>query len=237
MKTIQSRNQNQYGNYLDRRHFRAPGPAVIQLGRPQRRRRRYRWNGPAFPSAIRRVRSDFRSRLVRSMTALANAVFLCEAVLSMSGAAIAQTQERSGNSPISSLEVAKHFSRGSLDSSQPDFQAIARETDDALAGKIEQPVMTPTRSSFLAKWQVVEEAMGYRLDVSTSPSFDSYVANYRDLDLGNVTSYVVTGLDRGTKYYYRVTPYSSAGIGSSSEAVTVTTSSTTFGPGNYSHVR
>ena len=72
--------------------------------------------------------------------------------------------------------------------------------------------MTPTRSSFLAKWQAVKEATGYRLDVSTRPSFDSYV-NYRDLDLGNVTSHVVTGLDRGTKYYYRVRPYSSAGMG------------------------
>jgi hypothetical protein len=92
------------------------------------------------------------------MFALANAVFLCGAVLSMSGAAIAQTQERSGNSPISPLEVAKHFSRGSLDSSQPDSQAITRETADALAGNFEQPVMTPTRSSFLAKWQVVKGA-------------------------------------------------------------------------------
>src|SRR6476620_4269290 len=98
-----------------------------------------------------RVRARFRSRLLTSITALANAGFLCEAVLSMSGAAIAQT-----------LLEAKHFSRGSLDPGQPDFQAIARETADALAGDIEQPVMTPTRSSFLAKWQVVNGAMGYR---------------------------------------------------------------------------
>ena len=147
----------------------------------------------------------------------------------MSGAAIAQTQERSGNSPISPLKVAKHFSRGSLDQSQPDFQAIARETADALAGKIEQPVMTPTRSSFLATWPEVKGATGYRLDVSTSRSFDSYVANYRDLDLGSVTSSVVTGLDRATKYYYRVRAYNSAGIGSSSEAVSVTTMSTNSG--------
>ena len=59
--------------------------------------------------------------------------------------------------------------------------------------------MTPTRSSFLAKWQPVKGAIGYRLDVSTSRSFDSYVANYRDLDVGNVASHIVTGLDRGTK--------------------------------------
>ena len=188
-------------------------------------------SGPAQHSQqqLKGVRWDFKSRRVTSMAALANAVFLCGAVLSMSGAAIAQTQERSGNSPIWPFEVAKHFSRGSLDSSQPDSQAIARETADALAGNIEKPVMTPTRSSFLAKWQVVRGAIGYRLDVSTSRSFDSYVANYRDLDLANVTNYVVTGLNRGTKYYYRVRPYSSAGIGSSSEAVSVTTASSSAG--------
>ncbi|PYK97692.1 MAG: hypothetical protein DME32_15400, partial [Verrucomicrobia bacterium] len=121
--------------------------------------------------------------------------------------------------------VAKHFSRGSLDPSQADSQAITRETADALAGNIEQPVMTPTRSSFLARWHVVRGAIGYRLDVSTSPLFDSYVSSYRDLDIGNVPNFVVTGLKRGTTYYYRVRPYGSAGTGDSSEAVSVTTAS------------
>jgi hypothetical protein len=157
MKRIQSQNQNQYGDHLDRRNFRGRGgTAVIQLGRP--RRRWHRWNGPACSSAMNRVRPDFKSRQMRSMTALANAVFLCAAVLSMSGAAVAQTQERSDSSPISGPDVARHSSRRSLDPSQADFQTIARETADALAGNIEQPVMTSTRGSFLAKWQVVRGA-------------------------------------------------------------------------------
>src|SRR6516162_1142846 len=196
---------------------------------PVRSRFRIEWSRSIMKTQIPSPAAFSNLRRVTSMTALANAVFLCGAVLSMSEAAIAQTQERSGSSPIWPFEVAKHFSRGSLDSSQPDSQAIARETTDALAGNIEQPVMTPTRSSFLAKWQGVRGAIGYRLDVSTSRSFDSYVANYRDLDLANVTNYVVTGLNRGTKYYYRVRPYSSAGIGSSSEAVSVTTASSSAG--------
>jgi hypothetical protein len=89
--------------------------------------------------------------------------------------------------------------------------------------------MTPTRSSFLAKWQPVRDATGYRLDVSTTPSFDSYVNRYRDLDVGNATSHIVSGLDRGTKYYYRVRPYSSAGTGGNSEAKIETTSNTSSG--------
>ena len=97
-----------------------------------------------------------------SITALANAVFLCEAVLSMSGAAIAQTQERSGASQATwQLEVPYIFPEPNLTRASRISQAIARETADALAGNIEQPVMTPTRSSFLAKWQAVRGAMGY----------------------------------------------------------------------------
>ena len=75
----------------------------------------------------------------------------------------------------------------------------------------------------MARWETVKGASGYRLDVSTSPSFDSYVSSYRDLDVGNVPNFVVTGLKRGTTYYYRVRPYSSAGTGSSSEALSVMT--------------
>src|SRR5438132_9844718 len=163
------------------------------------------------------------------MTALANAVFLCGAVLSLNGVAIAQTQERSASQVNPRLQVGVHFSRARPDSGEADTEAIARETMEALAGNIKQPVMTPTRSSFLAKWHAIRGATGYRLDVSTSPSFDSYVSNYRDLDLGNVTCHVVRGLNRGTKYYYRFRPYSSAGTGSNSEVTTATTANISSG--------
>src|SRR3954462_5049458 len=91
--------------------------------------------------------------------------------------------------------VSRHGSAGRHDPSDPNLQAIARETADALEGRIEEPVMTPTRSSFLAKWPAAAGATGYRLDVSTTPSFDSYVSGYQDRDLGNATSHVVSGLE------------------------------------------
>ncbi len=172
---------------------------------------------------------DFKSRQVTSMTTLANTVFLCAAVLLTSDAVIAQTPQKSATQSSPQFQVGVHLSRAKPDSGEPDMGAIARETADAIAGNIEQPVMTPTRSSFLAKWQPVKGATGYRLDVSTTPSFDSCVSTYRDLDAGNVSSHIVAGLNRGTKYYYRVRAYNSAGIGSSSEAVSVTTSSTSSG--------
>ena len=61
----------------------------------------------------------------------------------------------------------------------------------------------PTRSSFMASWQGVSGAKGYLLDVSTSSAFDSYVDGYHDLDVGDATGRLVTGLNRGTTYYYR----------------------------------
>ncbi len=63
----------------------------------------------------------------------------------------------------------------------------------------------PTRSGFMASWDSASGAIGYRLDVSMSSSFSSYVNGYRDLDVGNVTGRVVTGLSPGTTYYIHAT--------------------------------
>jgi len=61
-----------------------------------------------------------------------------------------------------------------------------------------------TASSFNANWSSVSGATGYRLDVSTSKSFTTYVLPYQNLDVGNTTSYDVIGLSAKTTYYYRL---------------------------------
>ena len=92
-------------------------------------------------------------------------------------------------------------------------------------GEIEIPA--PTRGSFMANWDRVNGETGYLLDVSTNDSFSSYVDGYHDLDVGNVTGRVVTGLNPGTTYYYRVHAYNASGPGNYSETRSVTTVATT----------
>ena len=84
-----------------------------------------------------------------------------------------------------------------------------------------------TRSSFMARWKSVPGASGYRLDVSTSPAFDNFVQGYQDVDIGKATGRVVTGLTRGTTYYYRVRAYNDSGSSASSATTNVATEPST----------
>ncbi|MBU6158916.1 MAG: T9SS type A sorting domain-containing protein [Bacteroidetes bacterium] len=91
-----------------------------------------------------------------------------------------------------------------------------------------------TNSEFTANWTGVTCASGYRLDVSTQSNFSSFVSGYNNLDVGNVTTYPVTGLSASTQYHYRIRSYNSYTVGtftsgnSSAQAVTTTNIPTVF---------
>lgn len=59
---------------------------------------------------------------------------------------------------------------------------------------------------FTASWSTPASGTvtNYILDVSTSPTFSSFVSGYNAKNVGTVNSYTVTGLALNTTYYYRV---------------------------------
>ena len=67
-------------------------------------------------------------------------------------------------------------------------------------------------------------ADGYRLDVATDNTFTNFVSGFTDLDVTNVQTYQVTGLNPGIPYYYRVRAYNSGGTSVNSNTITVATS-------------
>jgi hypothetical protein len=79
-------------------------------------------------------------------------------------------------------------------------------------------------NSFTANWTAsVGGATGYYLDVSTSPTFANYITGYQNKNVGNVTSYALTGLNRYTTYYYRVRAYNNGGSSLNSNTINFTT--------------
>jgi predicted phage tail protein len=94
------------------------------------------------------------------------------------------------------------------------------------------PVATAATSvastSFQANWNASSGATSYRLDVSTSSSFTSYVTGYQDKTVSG-TSQAVSGLTASTPYYYRVRAVNSAGTSGNSNTITVTTSAAAGG--------
>jgi len=85
------------------------------------------------------------------------------------------------------------------------------------------PATSVTSSGFTANWNSASTATGYRLDVSTNSAFSSYLTGYQDLDVGDVVSWGVSGVNPGRDYYYRVRAYNVGGASSNSLAVAVTT--------------
>jgi uncharacterized repeat protein (TIGR01451 family) len=70
-----------------------------------------------------------------------------------------------------------------------------------------------TSSGFSANWNASTGAGGYRLDVATDSGFISFVTGYSNRDVGNVTTYPVSGLSPATTYYYRVRAYATNSAG------------------------
>lgn len=76
-------------------------------------------------------------------------------------------------------------------------------------------------AGFIATWNAVNGAIGYRLDVASDQAFTSFIQGYNNRDVGNLLSFTVTGTVPGSTCFYRVRAITSGGISSSSQIITV----------------
>lgn len=113
----------------------------------------------------------------------------------------------------------KAFDGTSWSSGTSSIVADVNETP-AIPGQVEENNTTST--SFNARWNSVSEATSYELDVSTSSSFSSFVSGYNAKSVTG-TSHVVSGLEAGKNYYYRVRSKTADCESSSSTYVTAQT--------------
>lgn len=79
-----------------------------------------------------------------------------------------------------------------------------------------------TSGSFIANWSAVTGATSYRLDVSTSTSFATYLSGYQNLEVDS-TSQSVSGIVPSTTYFYRVQAVNAYGPSLESNVTTQTT--------------
>ena len=107
----------------------------------------------------------------------------------------------------------------------PNSNSITASTN-APAAPVATAATNVTCTSMNTNWSAVTGAINYFLDVSTDASFGSFVVGYNNVNVGNVTTYNVTGLP-GTTVYYRVRAASGCASGNNSNFIMVNPSAIT----------
>jgi hypothetical protein len=80
---------------------------------------------------------------------------------------------------------------------------------------------------FTANWAALTNASTYYLDVSTDPTFATFLFGFNNLNVGLVTTYPIPGLAPATTYYFRVRAKDTGTITPSTSANSCVTSVTT----------
>ncbi|AWI09507.1 putative Ig domain-containing protein [Ereboglobus luteus] len=104
-----------------------------------------------------------------------------------------------------------------------DFTLTLTIEPEPAAAPVAAEATARTAEGFTANWTAVPGATSYQLDIATDSGFTTMVAGYEELNVGDVTSYAVTGLDAATTYYYRVSAVTESVVGNASATITVVT--------------
>jgi M6 family metalloprotease-like protein len=100
-------------------------------------------------------------------------------------------------------------------------------TAPVLADQPSAPTANPAtnvlQTVFDANWNSVTTTSGYKLDLSTNSGFTTFVTGFNNKDIGNVTTFHLTGLSARTVYYYRIKAYNTGGISNNSNIITLKT--------------
>ncbi len=78
-------------------------------------------------------------------------------------------------------------------------------------------------NGFTANWSYVAEAANYLLDVATENGFGTFVTGYSNRNVGAVTAFAVTGLEKDETYYCRVRAANAIGTSTDSGTLELTT--------------
>ncbi|QBN19142.1 HYR domain-containing protein [Flavobacterium nackdongense] len=99
------------------------------------------------------------------------------------------------------------------------------------------PLVSPATdlncTGFTANWPATFAATAYLLDVSTVSNFASFISGYQDRNVGNVLSFVVSGMPTGP-LYYRIRAKNATLITLYSATITVTPLINTYSAGSWS---
>jgi len=132
----------------------------------------------------------------------------------------------SGLAANSPYNITARSSNGCVSSAASGFINAYPVTPSAPSGFTTTVI---TASSFIANWSPVTTfspgsgVIGYKIDVSTSSLFTSFVPGYNDLTVSPANSKLVNGLLSNTTYYYKVRAYNSSCTSVSSIVIPVTT--------------
>ena len=158
--------------------------------------------------------------LFRNITTVAN--------LNATGTGIQWYAAASGGAPLLSSTPLTNNTHYYASQTVTGCESITRLDVTALIFSIPLPPVAgagtgATCSQITANWAASAGAASYRLDVSTVNTFATYVAGYQDRNVGNVTTFNVTGLTAGVTYYYRVRAVDFCGTSGNSLTITYAT--------------